>query len=341
MTEKNEESFLKNLKKNDYKANTNIKTKMLTIIINVEFNMFFNFLKDRATFKTFFSREMHGLVWSYVKDKQTYYKSNDEFVMVFPKKKGENLEINDFMINNINSKNMYTKNYVFNISLKSIETWENYKKLIFKLYNQNEDKVNKNNDKNFNENRIFSNNTTYSKDDDVNYIESVVSIYLDNNDNSTVLMNEFKYDLSENIFLRYYEIVTIFYSKLKYFFNKNFHNYICNESILINRSMNQLYNYLMSRKLFYTKRIVLKNIQKFQNEINIYVDINDKIYPNSVYQTRCHILKLSNISCFVSVISLIDVKHFSLNKRFLTLKACISLVLKLIKKNVENEVIEN
>ena len=346
MTEKNEESFLKNLKKSDYKANANIKTKMLTIVLNVEFNMFINFLKDRTTFKTFFAREMHGLVWSYMKDKQNYYQSNDEFIMVFPKNKGQNLEINDFMINNINSKNMYTKNYVFNTSIKSIESWENFKKIIFRLYIQNEDKINKNNhnknhDENFNENRIFSDNTTSSKDDDANYIESEVSFYLDINDNSTLLINEFKYDLSENIFLRYYEIVTIFYEKLKNFLSKNFNNYICNESILINRSMNQLYNFLMSRKLFYTKKIVLKNIQKFQNEINIYIDIKDKIYPDSVYQTRCHILKLSNISCFVSVISLIDVKHFSLNKRFLTLKACISLVLKLIKKHVENEVIES
>ena len=105
--------------------------------------------------------------------------------------------------------------------------------------------------------------------------------------------------------------------------------------------MKQLLNYIMTRKLFYTKKIVLKDVQRYKNEINIYIDIKDKIYPDSVYQTRCHILKLSNISCFVSVISLIDVKHFSLNKRFLTLKACFSLVLKLIKKHVESEIIEN
>ena len=337
MEEKDEESFVKkNNIKNEY--NPNIKRKIYTITLHVEFNMLLNFLKDRKSFKTFFSREMHGIVWSYKEENISYCQNNEEFIMIFPKNKGENLGINDFMINNMNSKNMYIKNYVYKVSLLYIESWENYKKILFRLLIQNEDKQNKTNRK---KDLILNNNKTNSKDEVVNYIDSTISLYLDNNDNSTLLLHEYKYDLSENVFLRYYEITKIFYEKLQNFISKNFNNYICNESILINRSMKQLLNYIMTRKLFYTKRIVLKDIQRFKNEINIYIDIKDKIYPDSVYQTRCHILKISNISCFVSVVSLIDVKHFSLNKRFLTLKACISLVLKLIKKNVEKEIIES
>ena len=329
MIEKNEESFSKKVKENDY--NTNIKRKMLTITLPVEFNMLFNFIKEGKTFKTFFRREMHGIMYSYRKEKKSYYQNKEEFLVIFPKNKGENLEINDFMINNIKSNNIYMKNYVYKVSLLFLESWENYKKILFRLLLQNEDK----------QNRANLKNEIVSKNDAVNYIDSTVSFYLDINDNSTVILNEYKYDLNENVFLRYYDINKIFYKKLQNFITKNFNNYICNESILINRSMNQLLNYIMSRKLFYTKRIILKKMQKCKDEINIYIDIKDKIYPDSVYQTRCHILKISNISCFVSVVSLIDVKHFSLNKRFLTLKACISLVLKLIKKNVEKEIIES
>ena len=96
----------------------------------------------------------------------------------------------------------------------------------------------------------------------------------------------------------------------------------------------------MSRKIFYNKRFEVKEIQKFDDEISIYVDIRDKTYPDSVYQTRCHILKLSDISCFASIISLIDIKFFNL-ERFTTLKAAISLSLKLLKKNIEKEMIDS
>ena len=110
---------------------------------------------------------------------------------------------------------------------------------------------------------------------------------------------------------------------------------------VINRSITQVFNYIMSRKLIYHKKFEIKDIQKFKEEINIYVDVKDQIYPDSYFQCRCHILKLSEISCFVSVIALIDVKHFSFSKRFITLKAAIIIVLKKLKQKIESEVIKD
>jgi hypothetical protein len=171
-------------------------------------------------------------------------------------------------------------------------------------------------------------------------LDNIISFYIDVKDNSTVIINEIIYDLNESISSRFYDISVIFFNKLKKYFEKNFKIYICNESILINRNILQTFKFIMSRKIFYNKRFEIKDIQKFEDEINIYVDIRDKTFPDSVYQSRCHLLKLSDVSCFVSIISLIDVKYFSLNKRFNTLKAAIIVVLKLLKKNIEKELIQ-
>ena len=335
MKENEDESFLRKLKKNVY---INLKSQILPIVLHAEYKMTLNFLKDTKTIKTFFLREMHGIMGSYMKNKEIKFDTNIEFYIIFPKNKGEIIEIDDYMINNIDSKKIFIKNYVYKVNLIYREEWENYKTAIFRFIIQNKDKqINKNN-LNKNETSINNNNLKNNIND---YIDIVLSFYLDINDNSTVLLNEFYYDINENIFLRFYDIVHIYYEKLQIFIDKNFNNYFCNESILINRSMLQIYNYIMTRKLFYNERTIIKDIQKYKDEINIYIDIRDEIYHDSFYQIRCHILKLSDISCFVSIVSLINVKHFSLNKRFITLKSGIILALKLIKKNIENEIIEN
>ena len=52
--------------------------------------------------------------------------------------------------------------------------------------------------------------------------------------------------------------------------------------------MNQIFKYIISLKIFYQKRFIIKDIQKYEDEINIYLDIQDKIYPDSFYRTRLH-----------------------------------------------------
>jgi hypothetical protein len=184
-------------------------------------------------------------------------------------------------------------------------------------------------------NEIINNN------EDMYFVDSVFSFYLDINNSSTILINELYYNLEENDISRFCDILNVYYEKANNFINKNLNMYLCTESTLINRSMTQTFNYIISRKLFYHKKFEIKEIQKYNDEVNIFVDIKDLIYPDSYFQCRCHILKLSEISCFVSVIALIDVKHFSFSKRFLTLKSAIIIVLKKLKKKIESELIEN
>ncbi len=337
MKQKEDESLIKILEKDVYPK---IKRKILPIILKCEFNMILNFLKDLKTIKTFFIREMHGLACTFMKNAYTKFDTNLEFYLIFPKNKNDYLELNDFTINNIESNNIYNNNYAYKCNLLYEDEWENHRKSLYRFVILNKDK--QKNPKNIS-NIISDDKNSINENSNINpnnFIDVILSFYIDINDNSTILLNEFYYDLNENDFLRFYDITNTFFEKVKRFIGKNFKIYLCNESILINRSMIQIFNYIMSLKIFYNKRFIIKDIQKFKNEINIYIDIQDKSYPDSFYQTRCHILKLSKISSFVSIISLIDIKYFNLKKRFLTLKTAIIYTLKIIKKHIEKEIIE-
>ena len=317
------------LEKNIYPK---LRKKMKTLTFQVEFNTLMNLLKDAKAMRTFVLREMHGICAVHCETKKEYsYK--EEFTLIFPKKKNENLKLNDFFQNNINSKHIYVDNYVMRVKLIYNEEWEKYKKIIFRFISKNKDKQT-----NLSKNNKESNNNNL---EDNNFVDSIFTFHLDINNSSTILINEVYYNIGENEINRICDILNIYYEKGNNFINKNLNIYLCTESILINRSMTQTFNYIISRKLFYYKKFEIKEIQKYKEEINIFVDIKDQIYPDSYFQCRCHILKLSDISCFVSVIALIDVKHFSFSKRFLMLKSAIIIVLKKLKKKIESELIEN
>ena len=332
MSEKDSQFTLEFLKKNVYYK---LKRKIQAITFQVEFDTLMNLLKDTKSMRTFFFREMHGICAVYGNEEKELSYKNESFLL-FPKKKDEILEINEFFQNNFKSNHIFVNNYVFKVKLIYNEEWEKYKKIIFRCEIQNKDKkTSKNLSSDENEN-INNNNLEDSK-----FVDVIFSFYLDINNSSTILINELYYNLGENIINRLCDIFNIFYEKAKIFISKNLNIYLCTESILINRSITQVFNYIMSRKLIYHKKFEIKDIQKFKEEINIYVDVKDQIYPDSYFQCRCHLLKLSDISCFVSVVSLIDVKHFSFSKRFHTLKAAIIIVLKKIKQKIESEVIED
>ena len=315
------------LKKNIYPK---LKRKIITVNLQVEFDTLMNLLKDKKTLRTFLVREMHGIC-AFLGRTQKEYSLKRELFYIIPKKKDDILEINEFFQNNFRSNHIFVNNYVYKEKLIYNEEWEKYKKVIFRFIIQNKDKQVNNNIPN---EKINDNNL-----EELNFVDLICSFYIDINNSSTIVINEMYYNLAENEINRFCDVLSVFYEKAKNFISKNFNSYLCSESILINRSIMQIFNFLMSRKLIHHKNFVIKDIQKYKEEINIYVDIKDQIYPDSYFQCRCHILKLSDISCFVSVIALIDVKHFSFSKRFITLKEAIILVLKKIKQKIESEVI--
>ena len=331
-TEK-KEFTLEFLKKNVYNR---LKRKIITLTLQAEFNTFMSLIKDAKAMRAFFVREMHGICAVYaVKEKENLLKNG--FFLIFPKKKDEHLEINEFFQNNLKSNHIFVNNYVYKGKVIYNDEWEKHKKIIFRFEIQNKDKQS---NKYLMKDKIenINNNSDLGE---VHFVDSLFSFYFDINNSCTILINELYYNIGENEISRMCDLLNIYYEKGKNFISKNLNIYLCTESILINRSMTQIFNYIMSRKLFHHKKFEIKDIQKFKDEINIFVDVNDQIYPDSYFQCRCHILKLSDISCFVSVIALIDVKHFSFCKRFITLKAAIIVVLKKLKQKIESELIED
>ena len=166
-----------------------------------------------------------------------------------------------------------------------------------------------------------------------NFIDNILSFYIDINNYYTILINEFYYDINENDFSRFFDIVNIFYGKLNNFIDKNFNIYLCNESILIEKSMSQLFNYIRTLNLFNNKKFIVKDIKSSKNEINIYIDINDKTSP--AYRLKWHILKISNISSFLSILLMIDTKRIDLSKNFNYFKNVLIFSLKKVKNNIE------
>ena len=328
MSEKDCQFTLEFLKNVYYK----LKRKMITVTLQSEFSTFMNLIKDGKAMRAFMVREMHGICAVYSKEKKDCVLKGELF-FIFPKKKNENLDINEFLQSNLKSNHIFVNNYVYRGKLIYNEEWEKYKKIIFRFVIENTDK------------QINKNLTNYKVEniniEETNFVDIIFSFHLDINNSSTILINELYYNVGENEINRFCDVLNIYHEKGKNFISKNLNIYLCCESILINRSMTQIFNYIMSRKLIYHKKFEIKDIQKFKDEINIFVDIKDQIYPDSYFQCRCHILKLSDISCFLSCIALIDVKHFSFSKRFITLKAAIIIVLKKLKQKIESEIFED
>ena len=94
--------------------------------------------------RAFTIRELHGICAIQSINQKEGAK---EFFLIFPKKKNDNLEINEFLMNNINSNHILVNNYVYKTKLIYNEEWQKYKKIIFRLEIQNKEKQTKKNEK--------------------------------------------------------------------------------------------------------------------------------------------------------------------------------------------------
>ena len=228
MSEKGSELIFDFLETNLYQK---LKRKIITLTLQAEFDTLMNLLKDLKAMRAFVVREMHGIC-AVCSDNGKEKSINGDFLLIFPKKKDTILEINEFLLNNFKSNHIYVNNYVYKGKLIYNEEWEKYKKVIFRFEIQNKDKqINK---KNKNEN--INNNLENS-----NFVDLIFSFYLDINNSSTTLINELYYNLDENEIERFCDVLKIYNEKGKNFISKNLNIYLCSESILINRSITQVF----------------------------------------------------------------------------------------------------
>lgn len=340
INEKNEQKESKEdysyLKENLYNK---LKSQILTESIKAGYEMMTQIIKDEKNLKTFINRELHGILVSSVQPLQ-YNKNqfDNEYknFFLFPKKRNDILETSDFYFNKIYSNIIYGRNYVYKFRTINSEQWENHSLLTIRFIKLTP--IIKNNiNEHFLLNSLNSNDESILEKD---FVDCVISLYSDISDNSTMKVNQYFYHLPENEFIRFYEVAGIFNKKLKNFIEKNLSMYLCNESILINRSLNQVFNYVINCKLFTNERFKIIKITRDSGSIEIIIETKDKYVPDSVYLSKFCIQSLSEISCFVLIMHMIDIRIIDLKTRFTNLKAGTMIALKTIKKNVENESID-
>lgn len=306
------------------------RRKILVYQISAEFNMVCNFLLKRNFLRTFCIREMHGLLMiskhSSIFNQDLLVSSSEDdnsspyFFVIFPKKSGDFLEMSDFMNSNTMSRGLFTKNYIYKLKHIYQEKWEGYIKIIERFIKQEN-------------NNIISNFK--------NYVDSVVSFYKNTLDNSLVLIDEIYSDLPDKDVNRFTEISNFLFEKLKIFIQKNLDTNLCSESILINRSFKQTYNYIIGCKMFNNKRFLVKQTNINDDLIELLLEIKDQIFPDSSYLSKCRIYKLSDISCLMSITHMTKVEYFNLHERFHSLKEGTIYALQVLKKSIENESIDD
>ena len=299
------------LKNNVYNK---MKSKLLLFPIKVEFNNISNFLFNIKILKTFFQKGNNNNIFqtSFILKKpsenQTNNNSGDknkdnynEFIILGDNKNEKN---DKFIV-----KSIYSNHYL------------NHSIIILRFI---KDKTSNNND-------IEKNNSNI-----VQFLDIVISFYIDINDNSTVLINELYSNLLDSLFLKFLKIVDLFYQKLEIFVREKMNKFYNFESILIDNNMKTIFNYLYACKIFDNENFKIQKIRKQNQDMEITCEIGS-FFPVSVCETKLFIRSLSNQLCLVEIVNWINTSDFNTQGKLLNIKSIISVFLKKLRSKINNE----
>lgn len=295
------------LKKNVYNK---MKRKLLLFQIKVEYNMISRFLSNPNILKTFFQKEMNN----------TFFQTS------FLNKKKDN-EINENINNGKNNDyNIFImpnngNNIIFKVKSIYNENYLNHSILILRFIKEDTQ----------NNNKLSENNSTTEQ-----FIDNVISFYIDINDNSTILINELYTNLSDSIFIKFNEIVHLFYEKLKKFAKEKMNKFCCFESILIPKNIQNIYSYLYSCKIFHNEKFQITKIQKVKEDIEITCQIGS-LFPVNICETKLFIRSLSNDSCLVEIVNWMNTSDFKTQGKLLNIKSYITVFLKKLRCRINSE----
>lgn len=292
------------LKENIYNK---IKRKILIFPIKAEYNIISNFLFDPNILSSFFQKELNNNCC------QTSFKVN---------KASKNTNNNE---NNLNyfilpADDKDPKSNFFSVKTIYKKQCLNHSMLILRLAKKDSS------------NLINKDNTNKIEE----FLDSVISFYIDIKDNSTILLNELYSNLSDEILSKFNQFLNIFYEKLKVFVKTKMNKFYCFESILIEKSMSDIYKYLLTCKLFKCEKIQNKKISKKKNiiEISCQVKLSFQI---STCEAKLFIKSLSNDCCLVEIVNLINTGDYNTQEKLLNLKTLNSIFLKKLRNRVLKE----
>lgn len=178
------------------------------------------------------------------------------------------------------------------------------------------------------------------KDKNISNVEQmldiVISFYIDINDNSTLIINEIYSNFDEPLFTKFIKCIHLFYQKMDKYIKDKINQFYCFESILIQKDMQNIFNYLYSCKIFHNEKFQIKNIQKLNNCIEISCQIGE-LFPVKICEAKLSIISLSNSLCFVISESWMNTSDFVVQEKLLNIKSIISVFLKKLKSRINNE----
>ena len=291
------------LKENIYKK---IKSKILIFQIKVEYNIITSFLFDSNILSSFFQKELNNNCC------QTSFKAQRT-------SKNNNNEKNDnYFI--LSKDSMDANNNSFKVKTIYKKKCLNHSILILRLTKKDCP------------NLIDKENTNKIEE----FLDSVISFYIDIKDNSTILLNELYSNLSDEILSKFDKFLNIFYEKLKIFVKTKMNKYYCFESILIEKGMQDIFKYLSSCKIFKNENIHIKKINKMKNIIEISCQINS-LFQVNLCEAKLFIKSLSNDCCLVEIVSLMSIGDFNAQEKLLNIKSVFSLFLKKLRTRIIKE----
>ena len=292
------------LKENIYNK---IKPKILIFRIKVEYNIISNFLFDSNILSSFFQKELNNNCC------QTSFKSKKTTENIIKNEKKDNYFI--LSIDNMNSNNNF-----FTVKTIYKKQCMNHSILILRLTRKDIS------------NLIVKENINKIEE----FLDSVISFYIDINDNSTILLNEIYSNLSDGILSKFDKFLSIFYEKLKIFVKTKMNKYYCFESVLIEKSMSDIFKYLTSCKIFKSENFRINKINKLKNIIEISCQINS-LFQVNLCEAKLFIKSLSNDCCLVEIVSLMNIGDYNTQEKLLNIKSVFSLFLKKLRNRVIKE----
>lgn len=282
-----------------------MKTKLLLFQIKVEYNIISDFLMNSNIIKLFIKKEMNNTLFhtSFLEKKSNKKDNYNE------------MDYNEFILFN---ENKNEKNDFFKVKIIYNNNNLNHSILIMRFI--------KDEDVNINSKNIS---------DSIQFLDIVISFYVDISDNSTILINELYSNLSDVLFIKFNKIIYLFYEKLKTFTKEKMNKFYCFESILIPDSISNILKYLYSCKIFYDKKFQIQKLKKIKEGMEITCKVGI-LYP-IICETKIFLMNISNNSCFIEIVNLVSTTDFPTQRKLLTTKSVITLFLKKLRSRINQE----
>ena len=167
-------------------------------------------------------------------------------------------------------------------------------------------------------------------------LDMVISFYIDINDNSTLLINEIYSNLDDHLYINFIKFTHLFYQKLNGFIHQKLNKFYCFESILIQKNMQNIFDFLYSCKIFHNEKFQIKKIEKYKGYMEISCIIGS-LFPVNNCEAKLCIRSLSNNLCLVEIENWMNASSFDTQEKLLNIKSIILLFLKKLKSKINNE----